>query len=114
MASIEKRVGKNGDSYRITVSAGYTKDGKKVKHTKTWTPDPSMSEKKIAKMVQRVAADFERDIELGYQTDNRQTFSEYAHLIEERKAEASDCIADVLLRGGERSQNASPTPKKQA
>lgn len=38
----------------------------------------------------------------------------YAHLIEERKAEASDCIADVLLRGGERSQNASPTPKKQA
>ena len=38
----------------------------------------------------------------------------YAHLIEERKAEASDCIADVLLRGGERSQNASPAPKKQA
>lgn len=29
MASIEKRVGKNGDSYRITVSAGYTKDGKR-------------------------------------------------------------------------------------
>lgn len=78
MASIEKRIGKNGDSYRITVSAGYTKDGKKVKHTKTWTPDPGMSEKKIAKTLQRVAADFERDIELGYQTDNRQTFSEYA------------------------------------
>ena len=46
MASIEKRAGKNGDSYRITVSAGYTKGGKKVKHTKTWTPDPGMSEKK--------------------------------------------------------------------
>ena len=78
MASIEKRAGKNGDSYRITVSAGYTKGGKKVKHTKTWTPDPGMSEKKIAKTLQRVATDFERDIELGYQTDNRQTFSEYA------------------------------------
>lgn len=78
MASIEKRVGKNGDSYRITVSAGYTQDGKKVKHTKTWTPDLGMSEKKIAKTLQRVAADFEREIELGYQTDNRQSFSEYA------------------------------------
>ena len=38
----------------------------------------------------------------------------YAHLIEERKAEASDCIAEVLLRGGERSQNSAPAPKKQA
>lgn len=90
MASIEKRSGKNGDSYRITVSAGYTQDGKKVKHTKTWTPEPGMSEKKIAKTLQRVAADFERDIELGYQLDNRQTFSEYAvYVLDLKKQEGA-------------------------
>ena len=40
-----------------------------------------MTERQMQKAVERAAADFEREIEQGYQTDNRQTFSEYARYV---------------------------------
>jgi hypothetical protein len=42
MASIEKRT---ENSYRITVSLGYTPDGKKLKRTKTIKLDPGLTER---------------------------------------------------------------------
>ena len=78
MANIRKIEGKNGISFKITVTAGRDLNGKQVRHYKTWTPDPGMTEKKMQKAVERVAMEFEQSIELGYQADNRQTFAEYA------------------------------------
>lgn len=78
MASIEKYAGKDGITYRITVSGGFDTQGKRIRHRTTYKPEPGMTERQIQKAVQRAAADFERSIEQGYMLDNRQTFAEYA------------------------------------
>lgn len=61
MASIQKR----GNSYRISVSNGYTAKGKKVVETATWTPDPGMKKKEIEAALNEFAVDFERSVKSG-------------------------------------------------
>ena len=67
MASIEKR----GDSYRVTVSAGYDASGKKLRQSATFRPDRLTTkgrikaESVIEKEVQAFAAQFERDVKAG-------------------------------------------------
>lgn len=78
MVTIEKITGRNGTSYRITVSGGFDTSGKRIRHRTTYKPAPGMTARQIEKAVQRAAADFERSIEQGYALDNRQTFAEYA------------------------------------
>lgn len=57
MASIEKR----GDSYRITVSCGYSADGsRQIKQSTTWKPKPNLTPKQLEKQLQAAAAEFER------------------------------------------------------
>ena len=58
MASIEKR----GDSYRITVSCGYSADGsRQIKQSVTWKPSkPNLTPKQLEKALQAAAAEFER------------------------------------------------------
>lgn len=55
MASIEKR----GNSYRITVSTGYDIYGKQIREKMTWTPTPGMTDRQIAKELNRQATLFE-------------------------------------------------------
>ena len=81
MANIRKIDGKNGVSYKITVTKGRNQNGKQVRHYMTWTPDRPMTERQMQKAVERAAVDFERSIEQGYQIDNRQTFAEYAEYV---------------------------------
>lgn len=81
MATIEKYVGKDGTSYRISVSAGFDTQGRRIRHRTTYKPAPGMTERQIQKAVQRAAADFERSIEQGYALDNRQTFAAYAEYV---------------------------------
>jgi len=40
MATIEKQVGKNGTTYRITVYSGFDTQGKRIRHRQTYKPDP--------------------------------------------------------------------------
>lgn len=88
MATIKKREGKNGVSYKITVTQGRDLEGKQVRHYRTWAPDPGMTDRQMEKAVQKAAVDFEREIELGYQMDNRQTFAQYAEYVLELKERA--------------------------
>lgn len=81
MASIKKIEGKTGTAYKITVTKGRDSSGKQIRHFKTWTPDHPMTARQMEKEAQRVALDFEREIELGYQADNRQTFEQYARYV---------------------------------
>lgn len=81
MASIEARPGKQGVSYRITVSAGYDSQGRKLRHRMCWKPEPGMSPRQTQRQLQRVAVDFERRIEQGYCPDHRQTLGEYARYV---------------------------------
>ena len=81
MASIRKIEGKNGVSYKITVTKGRDLNGRQVRHYLTWTPEPKMTPRQIEKAVQKAAFTFEQEIEKGFAVDNRQTFSEYARYV---------------------------------
>lgn len=78
MANIRKIDGKNGVSYKITVTQGRDLSGKQIRHYMTWTPPHKMTERQMQKAVEVAAVEFEKSIALGYQADNRQTFAEYA------------------------------------
>lgn len=86
MATVEKRNGKNGVSYRITVASGMDSHRNQVRHRMTWRPEPGMTARQEQKALQRAVADFERSIEQGYQIDNRQTFTQYAEYVLDLKA----------------------------
>lgn len=91
MATIEPRRNSAGEitSYRIRVSVGCDMTGKQIRRSTTWKPEPGMSQRKIEKALTQAAADFERDVEQGYQTDNRLRFAEYAARVIDQK-EAND------------------------
>lgn len=84
MASIQKINGKNGISFRFSVSSGKDSSGKQIRHTTTWRPDPSMTPKQAEKEAKRQAFLFEQKIKFGLALDNRQTFSQYSRIILER------------------------------
>lgn len=85
MASIKRIDGKTGTAYKITVTRGRDSSGKQLRHYMTWTPPKGMRAKKIEDEVQKVAFQFENQIEQGFQLDNRQTFSQYARYVLEQK-----------------------------
>lgn len=47
MANIRKIEGKNGTSYKITVTRGRDSNGKQIRHYLTWTPEPKMTKRQI-------------------------------------------------------------------
>ena len=57
MATIQKR----NNTYRIRVSCGYDIHGKQIMHTRTWTPEPHMTERQIKKELERQAVLFEEE-----------------------------------------------------
>lgn len=76
MASITKR-GEN--TYRITVYTGYDVNGKKLRKLKTVTLDPSLTERQVYKELQKIAAEFERQVETGQYLDGgKVTLQEFA------------------------------------
>ncbi len=81
MASIRRIEGKDGVSFKITVSMGRDADGKQVRHYRTWKPEKPMSEKQMAKEAGRQAYEFEREISEGFMIDNKQTFAQYAEYV---------------------------------
>lgn len=85
MANIKCIEGKNGPSYKITVTKGRDLNGKQIRHYKTWVPERGMTKRQIEKEVQKVAYEFEQELDLGYVADNRQTFAEYAEYVLQQK-----------------------------
>ncbi len=86
MASIEKRIGKNGElSYRITVCGGFDSEGNRIRTRMNYTPDRGLSEKQADKAAQKQAFQFEQQIDSGYALDDNRTFAEYAEYVLELK-----------------------------
>ena len=85
MASIKKIEGKRGVSYKITVTKGRDINGKQIRHFMTWKPEPGMTARQTQKALQRAALDFERQLEMGFRPDDRQTFQQYAEYVVECK-----------------------------
>lgn len=95
MASIKKIEGKGGVSYKITVSMGRDAHDKQIRHYKTWKPDQGMTTRQIERELKRIAYEFERDLQIGFQADNRQTFEQYAEYVidlKEREGAAKNTI----------------------
>ena len=74
MASIKKR----GGSYLVTVSAGYDGQGKKIAKNKTIKRPAGMTDKKWEKEIQKLALEFEIEVEKGLFLDATTTLSDYA------------------------------------
>ncbi|MBE6728084.1 MAG: helix-turn-helix domain-containing protein [Ruminococcaceae bacterium] len=74
MATVEKR----GNSYRITVSAGYDITGKQIKKRYTWTPEYGMTERQIKKELERQKVKFEERVQSGQIMDSSIRFADFA------------------------------------
>lgn len=81
MAHIEKIKTKGETYYRITVSSGFNRSGKRLRHRTVYHPDPGMSEAKAKKAAVEAAHEFERSLKLGYQPDTKYTFEQYADYV---------------------------------
>ena len=107
MASIKERNG----SYQITVSMGRDIYGKKLIETTTYTPDPTLTPKKMQKAVEEFARQFEADVKNGIAMDGRKVslkaftdrwIAEYAAqklqpgTVEKYSAELNDKVLPVL------------------
>ena len=80
MANITPRKNKDGIiiSYLIRVHRGRDKYGKQLKpYTTTFKPDPTKSDKKNEKDLNRFVVDFENKCKMGLVSDSRQTLAEY-------------------------------------
>ena len=76
MAAIEKR---SENSYRLIVSCGYSKDGKKIAKKRTITLGPNLTEKQREKELQRQLVMFQDEVEKGTYLDaGKITFEEFA------------------------------------
>lgn len=74
MAQIRKR--KN--SYQFIVCNGEDSNGKRIEHTMTYHPDPSLTPKQQEKAVKKAAMDFEEKVKKGTCLDgDKITFSEF-------------------------------------
>lgn len=65
MASINVYHGKKGDSYQITVYNGYDSNGKQIKETITYKPDPNKTKLQQKKEVEAYAIEFEEKVQNG-------------------------------------------------
>ena len=102
MATIKRIEGKTGVSFKITVTKGTDISGKQVRHYRTWKPEQGMTERQMQKAVQKAALDFEREIEQGYEVDNRQTISEYARYVIDLKEQRSHNFDAVYAQFAEK------------
>ena len=79
MATTVKRIGKTGRvSYLIRVSDGYSTDGKRIRHSMTWKPEPKWSEKKVQKELLRQTFLFEDRINADISQNGSIKFQEFA------------------------------------
>lgn len=74
MATVEKR----GSSYRLTASAGYDSSGRQIRKSMTWKPSPGMTEKQIAKELERQKVLFDEKVKTGQCFDENIRFKEFA------------------------------------
>lgn len=69
---------KRNDTYRITVSCGYNAQGKQVRRSTTWKPEPGMTKKQIERELQRRAVLFEEKARSGLVGDGAIKFEDFA------------------------------------
>lgn len=74
MATIQKR----GNSYKIVVSCGYDLNGKQIRRSMTWTPEPGLTRRQMEKELDRQAVLFEEQCHTGQVLDGNIKFADFA------------------------------------
>lgn len=75
MASIQNRNG----HYLVTICSGYDVYGKKIRNTRTFTPNPSRTKRQQEDDLKRFVRAFEEEIESGVSQDGRKiTFKAFS------------------------------------
>ena len=69
---------KRSDTYRITVSCGYDLNGKQIRRTMTWTPEPGMTRRQTEKELDRQAVLFEERCRTGQVLNGNIKFADFA------------------------------------
>lgn len=69
---------KRGKSYRIRSSVGYTPEGKQVMKSKTWTPEPGMTERQIERELNRQMVLFDEECRGSSLMDGHIKFETFA------------------------------------
>ena len=96
MASIKKRT---ENSYTITVSCGYTADGKKLSQNKTVKLPETMTAKQREKELNRLAVLFEEEVKNGaYLDGSKVTFAEFTQKWLKEYAEVEGNLAPGTLK----------------
>lgn len=88
MANITPRKNKAGEiiSYQIRVFRGRSADGSRLKdYMMTWRPAPGMTQRQIAKELDRQATLFEENCKLGNVSTEKPTFEQYAAYVVDLK-----------------------------
>lgn len=80
MATVQKRPGKDGMSYRIRCYVGYGINGAQIERSMTWTPPAGMTERQADKEAQRQAFLFEEKCNRGQVLDCSMTLAEYVEI----------------------------------
>jgi len=78
MATIKRIDGKSGTSYKITVSSGYTLEGKQKRYYRTWTPDEGMTPRQTENELRRQVVHFEDDVKAGRVSESNIKFEAFA------------------------------------
>lgn len=91
MAYIEKR----GKSYRIRVSCGYTREGRQITRSTTWTPPAGLNARQVKKELDRAVYEFETRVDGGRAGDDGIRLAEYA---EKYMQTAATRLSPVTLR----------------
>ena len=75
MASIQK----HGSKFYITVSMGFDVNGKRLRYTITYQPEPTLSQIKQKKALEKYAAEFDEKVVNGVSMDgNKIAFKDFA------------------------------------
>lgn len=103
MATVRKR----GNAYQIRVSTGYDSTGKQLEKSMTWKPPRGMTEKQIAKELERQKVLFEEQVQNGLYLDSTITLAEFADKwfkdyaekqLREKSLEGYRCIMPRILQ----------------
>ena len=95
--SISRIQNKSGLSFKLTISAGRTLEGKQIRYYETYVPDSGMTEKQALKEARRLEADLEKRIKEGFAPDARMSFYGYAAALIDKKERDSEIKPNTVL-----------------
>lgn len=95
MATIQKRQRKKGIVYTITACNKNDTNGRQIRKSMSYIPDPKLTEKQVEKEVQKLALQFEEDVKNGISNLGKTKFADFCETFLTEYAEKNLKISTV-------------------